>query len=78
MQQAQLFETETGRGLLKADRLIPGHGTGVQAEALNDDCYHEETRPFWLVISVLGNVIGGSLLLFGLFLLPQILAEILA
>ena len=33
--------------------------------------------PVWLVITVLGNVIGGALLLSGMFALPHVLAEIL-
>jgi hypothetical protein len=78
MQQAQIFEAEVSGAQLRANRMLPGHGTGVKAEAVNDDCYCDETRPLWLVVSVLGNVIGGSLLLYGLVLLPQIVAEILA
>jgi len=61
----------------RAGRNMPGHGTGVQQEAANDDCYDAETSPIWLVLSVAGNVIGGALLLSGLVLLPQIISDLL-
>ena len=56
---------------------MPGHGTGVQREAANDDCYDVENGPVRLVFSVVGNVIGGALLLSGLILLPHIVADLL-
>jgi len=55
----------------------PGHGTGVQQEAANDDCYDAEISTIRLVLSVVGNVIGGALLLAGLVLLPHIVADLL-
>ena len=77
MQQV-LFQPKdfTGMGS-RACREMPGHGTGVRQEAANDDCYDAETSPIWLVFSVIGNVIGGALLLSGLILLPHIVADLL-
>lgn len=56
---------------------MPGHGTGVQPEAANDDCYDVESSAIRLVFSVVANVIGGALLLSGLILLPHIVADLL-
>ncbi len=61
----------------QASRVLPGHGTGVQEPAVNDDVYENENSLLRLVFSVLGNVIGGLLLLSGLFVLPHVLAGIL-
>lgn len=58
-------------------RNMPGHGTGLQCQAANDDCYVDENNRVRLVISVAGNVIGGTILLTGLLLLPQIVAVML-
>jgi len=69
------------KDLIDADsrfcRNLPGHGTGLQYQAANDDCYDDENNPVRLVLSVAGNVIGGTLLLTGLLLLPQIVAVML-
>jgi len=56
---------------------MPGHGTGLQRQAANDDCYHDENNPVRLVLSVAGNVIAGTVLFAGLLLLPQIVAVML-
>ena len=61
----------------QASRVLPGHGTGVQEQAINDDVYHDESSPVRMVFSVLGNVIGGVLLLSGMFVLPHLVAGIL-
>jgi len=61
----------------QASRMLPGHGTGELAPAINDESYDVKSSVLWLVISVLGNVIGGTLLLSGLFVLPHFLAGIL-
>jgi hypothetical protein len=58
-------------------RNVPGHGTGLQRRAANDDCYDDENSPVRVVLSVAGNVIGGTALLTGLLLLPQIVAVML-
>lgn len=61
----------------QATRILPGHGTGVHEQAVNDDVYDDGESPIWLVFTVLGNVIGGALLLSGMFVLPHVLAEVL-
>jgi hypothetical protein len=61
----------------QANRVLPGHGTGVQGEAVNDEIYKDENSPLRRVCSVLGNVIGGVLLLSALFVLPHVLGGIL-
>ena len=61
----------------QASRVLPGHGTGEQEPAINDEFYDEKNSAFWLVILVLGNVIGGTLLISGMFVLPHVLAGIL-
>ena len=77
MQQV-LFQQKDFTGThSRACREMPGHGTGVQGEAANDDCYDVENGPIRLVFSVVGNVIGGALLLSGLILLPHIVSALL-
>ncbi len=71
-QQATITQVQT-----QATRVLPGHGTGLDIEAVNDDLYKDENSPLMLVLSVMANVIGGTLLLSGMFFLPQLLAEIL-
>ena len=61
----------------QATRVLPGHGTAVDGAASNDDIYHDQNTPLGMVLSVLANVIGGILLLSGMFFLPQLIAEIL-
>jgi hypothetical protein len=62
----------------QGNRVIPGHGTGAQNQAANDDDYAVRKSPLWLVLSGLGNVIGGTLLLYILLILPQVIGEILS
>ena len=75
----RVFFQQTGDTQIQsqASRVLPGHGTGVHGQAVNDDVYDDGASPVWLVFAVLGNVIGGMLLLSGLFVLPHVLAEIL-
>ena len=56
---------------------LPGHGTGLEIEAVNDELYRDRSSPLWLVLSVMANVIGGTLLLSGMYFLPQLLGEML-
>ncbi len=77
MQRLLFQHTDVTKVHSKADRMLPGHGASVQDQAVNDDFYHDETSMFWLVISVLGNVIGGTLLFSSLILLPHVVARIL-
>lgn len=61
----------------QASRVLPGHGTGAHEQAINDDVYHDENSPVRMVFAVLGNVIGGVLLLSGMFVLPHFMAGFL-
>ena len=61
----------------QATRLLPGHGTGVAEQAVNDDSYHDGSF-LSVVLSVLANVVGGALLFFGLFALPHVIMGILS
>lgn len=77
MQMALFKRGDTKQLRVALDRELPGHGTGVLAEAANDGEYHQALTPLRMTLSVLGNVLGGSLLLAGLYFLPQVLAIIL-
>ena len=67
--------------------VMPGHGTGLESQAINDNSFQDSTscdEPYqqqssrlMLVLSVLANVIGGSLLLSVMFFLPHLIAGIL-
>jgi len=65
------IQTQTSRGL-------PGHGTGVGDPAINDEVYHVENSPLKMLFSVLANVAGGMLLLYGMFSLPHVIAVLLS
>jgi len=60
----------------QATRLVPGHGTGLSAQAVNDDDFHEQPSSSRMLFSVLINVLGGALLLASMFVLPHILAGV--
>jgi len=67
---------------LQAPPTGPGHGTGAQGRELNDEMANETMQKdastqLPMVISVLANVIGGTLLLSGMFLLPHIIAGLM-
>ena len=55
----------------RQNQILPGHGTGLEKQAANDDDFEEETTVIQWMRKVLVNVIGGSLLLSGMFFLPQ-------
>ena len=74
MQRAQTREATPIHFHSQATRILPGHGTGLSAEAVNDSGYVEEDSGLRLVVSVLGNVLGGALLLASMFVLPQLVA----
>ena len=61
----------------QATRVLPDHDTGAQERTVNDDDYHAETTLLRVIFAVLGNVVGGTLLLACMFVLPQIVAGIL-
>jgi len=77
MQRVLFQQPEVSQFHSQANRVLPGHGTGVQEPAINDEFYDNKNSMLWLVISVLGNVIGGTLLLSSMFVLPHVLAGIL-
>ena len=60
----------------QATYTLPGHGTGTGNPASNDETYLQEESGIRLLLSVLGNVVGGSVLLAAMFNLPVILAVI--
>ena len=80
-QQTTITDVETRVG-----RVLPGHSTGALDRAANNDCYREESyldescpdkySRLQMVFSVLGNVIGGSFLLYGLIVLPHLIGKI--
>ena len=77
MQKSVLKQQDVTRIQSQAYRILPGHGTGVQGQAVNDDVIVDEDNIFWRVMSVLGNALGGTLLLYGLFLLPHIVSKLI-
>jgi hypothetical protein len=62
----------------RQSRVLPGHATGLVEQASNDDLIPDEPSMLKLVLSVLANVIGGTLLLSGMFVMPHIIARIFA
>ena len=69
-QQATFVHGRTGT--------MSGHGTGMGEQAANDSSFREQTSPFKLVLSVLANVVGGTFLLSAMFVIPHIIARIIA
>ena len=63
---------------VQATRVLPGHGTGLEQQAANDESCEDDSSLFSFVVSVLANVIGGALLLFAMLVLPQLIAGILS
>ena len=72
-QQATFTQIQT-----QVTHVLPGHDAGVDDQAVNDDIYHDESSLARLVFSVLANVIGGTLLLSGMFYLPHVIAILLS
>ncbi len=77
MQRAIFQQTNITHIQTQATRLLPGHGTGVENRAINDEIYHDESSSLMVVLSVLANVVGGVLLLCGMFVLPHIVMSLL-
>ena len=78
MQRAVFNQATVTQIQTQASRVLPGHGTGMEDRAVNDDIYHDENSPIHMVFSVLANVIGGTLLLSGMFYLPHVIAKLLS
>lgn len=77
--QRAIFQHTTVTGIQsQATRVLPGHGTDFEEQAVNDENYHDESSLMRMVFSVLANVVVGALLLTGMFVLPHLIAEILS
>ena len=74
MQRAQPTGTTPIHFQSQATRVIPGHGTGNFAQALNDDDYHAEESPLRTALAIVVNVFGGSLLLAAMIALPYLVS----
>lgn len=57
---------------------VSGHGTGVYQET--EECQPQAQRfqKLRITLSVLGNVLGGTILLSGMLMLPQLVVSLLA
>ena len=78
MQRALFHQVTPIQFQSQATRVLPGHGTGVQDLAVNDDIYHDAGSRVRMVFTLLANVVGGVLLLSGMFILPHVIAGILS
>lgn len=76
IQQVNAAELHPHPGGLRPDSLFPGHGTGSKIPASNDESYLQEESPLKMTLSVLANVVGGTVFLTAMFNLPVILAVI--
>ena len=73
IQQATFTQIQT-----QANRVLPGQDASVDEQAVNDDIYHDGNSSVRMVFSVLANVVGGTLLLLGMFYLPHVIAKLLS
>ena len=78
MQRAVFNQATITQIQTQATRVLPGHGTGMEDRAVNDDIYQDENSPLRLVFSVIANVVGGTLLLSGMFFLPHVIGRLLS
>ena len=78
MQRAIFHQVSPIQFQTQATRVLPEHGNSVQDPAVNDEVFHEEISLVRTVFTLLANVIAGMLLLSAMFILPQVLAEILS
>jgi len=62
---------------IQETHVTPGHGTGIEGEACNDETYHEENTRLALALSVAANLVGGAVLLSGMFVLPHLIGFLL-
>lgn len=74
MQQATLPHLTIKSVQSSSGHELPGHGTGIECQAVNDENYHPEDSVLRMVLSVCANMVGGALLLAGLLVLPQLFA----
>jgi len=78
MQWAISSQTAFSRVHSQATRVPPRRATGVEDKAVNDAGSHRENSLWRMMVCVLANVIGGAVLLTGMYALPHILAKILS
>ena len=78
MQQAIFQQATVTQIQTQASRVLPGHGTGLEKQAANDESSQGESSLLRLVFSVLANVVGGTILLSIMFVLPHIVARIMS
>ncbi len=78
MQRALFPPTAFTKMQSQATRISPTDGEGLEEQHGNDENHHEENSLSRWLLSILANVIGGTLLLSGMFLLPQVIAKILS
>lgn len=78
MQLALFSQTPISQVQSQATRVLPHRSAGLEAQASNDDSFDDVGSMWRLVLCVLANVIGGSILLSGMFILPHIIARILS
>lgn len=78
MQLALFSQTPFSQVQSQATRVLPGRTAGLEAQASNDDSFHDENSSLRMMLCVLGNVIGGAILLSGMFILPHVIAKMLS
>ena len=62
---------------LQETQVTPGHGTGIEGAACNDETYQEENTSLTMMLSVAANLFGGAVLLSGMFVLPHLIGFLL-
>lgn len=77
MQQAIYTNTHTNTHNFKS-AAVSGHGTGAYLGSTEDPPQIPRFKKLRLVLSVLGNVLGGTVLLSGMLILPQLVVCLLA
>ena len=70
--------TANSRVHAQATLTSPGHGTGLKNLSIVKSLTGRAGQNISVGLSILANVIGGSLMLCGLLFLPQIIAGLLA
>jgi len=78
MQRALFSHTAFTQIHTQATRVVPKHAADLDEKASNDEHYHDENSLLRMVFSVLANVIGGVILLSGMYAMPHIIAKILS
>jgi hypothetical protein len=77
MQRAIQKQASFANFQTQATSVIPGHVSGSEKQAVNDESYQDESSLLKFVFTVLANVIGGTILLATMFILPHLVARLL-